>query len=64
VGPRGGVDGCGKSRLRRDSIPGLSNKKLVFVLETLGEILYCDGYEYKDTYNRYVPTFQFNLMIL
>ena len=25
VGPRAGLDGCGKSRLHRDSIPGPSN---------------------------------------
>jgi hypothetical protein len=25
VGPRAGVDGCGKSRLYQDSIPGLSS---------------------------------------
>ena len=61
LGTRGGVDGCGKSRSHRDSIPDLSSNKLVFVLEILSGIWYYAGCEYEDTYNRYVPTFQVDL---
>jgi len=61
VGPRAGVDECGKSGPHRHSIPILSSKKLVFVLEILSEIWHYDGSVYEDTCNRYVPTFRVNL---
>jgi hypothetical protein len=35
VGPRAGLDGCGKSRLHRDSIPGPSSPWRVTILTAI-----------------------------
>ena len=38
VGPRSGLDGCGKSRPRRDMIPGPSSLQRVSVLTALSKL--------------------------
>jgi hypothetical protein len=44
VGPRAGLDGCGKSHPHRDSIPGLSNQQRVAVPAELHPSTTTNGY--------------------
>jgi len=39
VGPRAGLDGCGKSRPHRDSIPGPSSPKRVAIPTELSQLM-------------------------
>jgi hypothetical protein len=64
VAAKARLDWCGKPRPYRGSTPGLSSKKLVFVLEILSKIWYYDGYIYIYIYiyiYLYIPTFQRSL---
>jgi hypothetical protein len=40
VGPRAGLDGCGKSRPHRDSIPGPSSRYTDYVIPAHSDVLY------------------------